>query len=325
MNFVLQPWFIFFLAVSGWVNREQAQVIEYLMTENRVLREKLGRNRILLNDDQRRRLAVKGKVLGRKMLSDVATIVTPDSILRWYWSLIGQKWDYSHRRRCTLGRPRIQDEVVQCIVRFATNNKGWGYDRIQGALKSVGYYISDTTVGNVLKNHGIEPAPDRNKSTTWKEFLKSHWEVMGATDFTRIEVLMPWGLESYYILVAMKLSTRRIEIAGITRYPDTQWVQQVGSNLLDDYDGFLLDIRYLKLDRDTQFLPLRGMLEHSDTEVVLLPPRSPNLNAYVERYMRSMKSECLDKFIFFGEKSLRRALITISLNRALKLGMPMVR
>ena len=194
------------------------------------------------------------------------------------------------------------------IVRFAKENKSWGYDRIQGALKNVGYHISDTTVGNVLKDHGIEPAPNREKQTRWKEFLKAHWEVMGATDFTTVEVWKPWGLETYYILVVMKLSTRKIEIAGITTNPNGVWMKQMGRNLLDSYDGFLLDVRYLILDRDTIFQPFSGFLEDSDTNVILLPPWSPNLNAYCERYMKTMKSECLNKMIFFGEKSLRRAV-----------------
>jgi putative transposase len=148
MNFVLQPWHIWILSVSAWVNREQAQVIEYLMTENQVLREKLGKKRILLNDDQRRRLAVKGKVLGRKALSGIATIVTPDTILRWHRQLIAKKWDYSSRRQSQIGRPRIRKEIVLLIIRMAKNNSGWGYDKIQGALKNVGYHVSDTTVGN---------------------------------------------------------------------------------------------------------------------------------------------------------------------------------
>ena len=161
MNFILQPWHIMILAVSAWVNREQAQAIEYLMAENKVLREKLGKGRILLNDDQRRRLAVKGKVLGRKALSGIATIVTPDTILRWHRELIARKWNYSHLRKSTFGRPRLREKIVLLIVRMAKENASWGYDRIQGALKNVGYHISDTTVGNVLKDHGIEPAPDR--------------------------------------------------------------------------------------------------------------------------------------------------------------------
>jgi len=262
----------------------------------------------LLNDDQRRRLAVKGKVLGRKALHEIATIVTPDTILRWHRQLVAKKWDYSNRRQTTAGRPRLREKIVLLIVRMAKENGGWGYDRIQGALKNVGYHISDSTIGNVLKDHGIEPAPDREKQTTWKEFLKAHWDVMGATDFTTVEVWKPWGLETYYILVVMKLSTRRIEIVGITTNPDATWVQQMGRTMIDCYDGFLLGTRYLILDRDTKFAPLCGVLENSDTEVILLPPRSPNLNAYCERFMRTLKTECLNKMIFFGEDSLRRAL-----------------
>jgi transposase InsO family protein len=308
MNFILQPWHIVLLALSAMIDGEWDRAIDYLLMENQVLREKLGRGRILLNDDQRRRLAVKGKVLGRKALHDIATIVTPDTILRWHRQLVAKKWDYSHRRQSTAGRPRLREKIVLLIVRFAKENRSWGYDRIQGALKNVGYHISDSTISNVLKEHGIEPAPNRGKQTKWKEFLKAHWEVMGATDFTTVEVWKPWGLETYYILVVMKLSTRRIEIAGITTNPDGEWMKQMGRNLLDSYDGFLVDIHYLILDRDTIFQPFSGLLRDSDTKVILLPPRSPNLNAYIERYMRSMKSECLNKMIFFGEKSLRRAV-----------------
>lgn len=184
----------------------------------------------------------------------------------------------------------------------------WGYDHIQGTLKNLGFRISDTTVGNVLKEHGIEPAPMREKKTTWKKFLKSHWKVMGAADFTTVEVWTCSRLITYYILVVMKLSTRRIEIAGVTPDPDTAWMQQMGRNLTDCYDCFLNNIGYLLLDRDMKFLPFCGVLESTNTEVTLLPPRSPNLNAYAERYMRSMKSECLNKLIFFGETPLQRAL-----------------
>jgi transposase InsO family protein len=308
MSFILHPWHIVLLALSTMMDGERDKAIAYLSMENQVLREKLGKGRILLNDDQRRRLAVKGKALSRKALSEVAMLVTPDTILRWHRQLVARKWDYSNRRQSTVGRPRLREKIVLLIVRIARDNGGWGYDRIQGALKNVGYHISDTTIGNVLKDHGIEPVPDREKKTTWKEFLSAHWEVMGATDFTSVEVWKPWGLETYYILVVMKLSTRKVEIAGITTNPNAAWVQQMGRNMIDFHDGFLLGTKYLILDRDTKFAPLCGVLENTDTEVILLPPRSPNLNAYCERYMRTMKSECLNKMIFFGEKPLRRAL-----------------
>lgn len=159
MDFVLQPWQLYLVILAGWMNRQQQVVIEYLRTENQVLKEQLGKKRILLNDDQRRRLAVKGKILGRKLLTEVGTLFTPDTILRWHRQLVAQKWDTSAKRQP--GRPRIRQVIVDLILRFAKENPSWGYDRIQGALANVGYHITDTTVGNVLKAHGIEPAPQR--------------------------------------------------------------------------------------------------------------------------------------------------------------------
>jgi putative transposase len=278
LEFVLKPWCLVVLFLAALLNREQEMAIAYLRAENQVLREKMGKGRILLNDDQRRRLAVTGKALGRKALSEVAGIVTPDTILHWPRQLVARKWDYSDRRKSG-GRPRTKQEKVELVLRMAQENPTWGYDRIQGALKNLGVVLSDTTVGNILKEHGIEPAPERKKKTTWKTFLKAHWDVLSAADFTSVEVWTGKGLVTFYVLVVMNLSTRRIEIAGVTTNPDGAWVQQVGRNLTDD-DGFLKDTKYLLLDRDTKFCPLRDVLESTDTEVVLLPPRSPNLKDY---------------------------------------------
>ena len=307
LEFVLKPWHLVVLYVASQLNREQQRIIEYLQVENEVLREKLGKKRILLNDDQRRRLAVKGKVLGRKVLRGLATIVTPDTILRWHRELVAKKWDYSERRK-KVGRPRTKQEIADLIVRMAKENPTWGYGHIEGALKNLGITLCDTTVGNILREHGIEPAPERARKTTWKTFLKAHWETLGAVDFTTIEVWTRGGLVTFYILVAMRVATRRIEIVGITPNPDAPWVQQMARNLTDCYDGFFLDTRYVLIDRDTKFLPFRGVLEGSDTKAVVLPPKSPNLNPHIERFMRSMKSDCLGNMIFFGEKSLQRAL-----------------
>ena len=134
MNFVLQPWQLYLAILAGWVNRQQQDAIAYLRTENGVLREKIGKKRILLNDDQRRRLAVKGKVLGRKRLHEVGTLFTPDTILRWHRQLVAQKWDYSGRRKSTIGRPRVRQVIVDLVLHFAKENPSWGFDRIQGAL-----------------------------------------------------------------------------------------------------------------------------------------------------------------------------------------------
>jgi transposase len=169
MNFILQPWQLLLVILAGWINRQQQEVIEYLRTENQILKESHPKKRIPFTDDQRRRLAVKGKALGRKRLGEIGTMVTPDTILRWHRQLVAQKWDYSHRRT-KAGRPRMSREIVELILRMARENPSWGYDRIKGAIANLGHRISDTTVGNILKQHGIEPAPERRRKTTWKQF-----------------------------------------------------------------------------------------------------------------------------------------------------------
>ena len=135
MAFVLQPWQLCLIILASWINREQQNVIEHLMTENRVLKEKLGNGRILLNDEQRRRLAVKGKILGRRLLREFGTLFTPDTILRWHRQLVANKWDYNDRRKIRVGRPRVRKVIVDLVLKFAQENSTWGYDRIQGARR----------------------------------------------------------------------------------------------------------------------------------------------------------------------------------------------
>jgi transposase InsO family protein len=300
MKFVLQPWQLLLVVLAGWINRQQQDVIEYLRTENQILKESHGKRRIPLTDHQRRRLAVKGKILGREALGEIATVVTPDTILRWHRQLVAQKWDFSHRRT-KVGRPRTSQEIVELILRMARENPGWGYDRIEGALANLGHKISDTTVGNILKEHGIEPAPERRRKTTWKAFLKAHWDVLGATDFTMIEVWTKGGLVTIYLLFVMEVGTRRVHFAGSTTNPTEPWMKQVARNPTYSFDGFLLGARYLIMDRDSKFCEsFRSILEQADVDPVKLPARSPNLNAHMERFMRSLKSECLNRMIFFG-------------------------
>ncbi|QDU92356.1 integrase core domain-containing protein [Lignipirellula cremea] len=307
MSFVLQPWQLLFAILSGWIHHRQQQIIEFQNDQIQSLLKQMGKKRISLTDDQRRILAVKGKALGRNTLRELTTIVTPDTILRWHRELVAKKWDHSEKRK-SVGRPRIRQLIVDLILRFAQENPSWGYDRIQGALANVGYHISDTTVGNVLKQHGIEPAPDRQRQTTWTTFLKAHWDVLAAIDFTTIEVWTKVGLVTYYLLFVIELKTRRVHLAGCTPHPDEPWMTQIARNLTD-YEGFLLGKRYLLMDRDTKFsLAFRHILKREGVEPLLLPPRSPNLNAFIERFMRSLKSEALSRMIFFGENSLRRAV-----------------
>jgi putative transposase len=207
MNLILQPWQLLLLIVASWTNEEQQRVIEYLRTENQILKERLGKKRILLSNDQRRRLAVKGKTLGRRLLEQFGTLFTPDTILRWHRQLVAQKWDFSNRKKKKIGRPRVRQVIVDLILQFAKENPLWGYDRIQGALANVGYRISDTTVSNILKAHGIEPAPIRKRTGSWETFLKSHWDVLASIDFTTVEVWTRKDLlrSTYYLLWSSRL------------------------------------------------------------------------------------------------------------------------
>jgi putative transposase len=307
MSFLLRPWHILLVTICGLLNQRQQQIIEFQNAQIDALLKKLGRKRLLLDDNQRRLLAVKGQAIGRKALFELTTIVTPDTILRWHRQLVARKFDSSDKRKP--GRPRIRQEIVDAIVRFARANSTWGYDRIQGALRNLGYHIADSTVANVLKAHGIEPAPDRQRTQSWATFLKAHWDSIFATDFTTVEVWTRNGLVTFYVLAVMHLKTRRVHIAGITPSPNARWMKQVCRNLNDCEDGFLKDASYLIVDRDTRFIAMRQFLEeNTNTKVVLLPPKSPNLNAYMERWFRSLKTECLDRMIFFGRKSLENAV-----------------
>ena len=170
---ILHPWQLLLVCLAGWLQREQQQVIEFYQAQLEALLQAQGKKRIILTDDQRRVLAVKGKLLGRKALTELTTIVTPDTILRWHRKLVAQKWDYSHRRK-KLGRPCTAREIQTLVLRFARENADWGYDRIQGALAHLGHEIADQTVGNILKAHGLEPATDRKSKTSWKTFLAAH-------------------------------------------------------------------------------------------------------------------------------------------------------
>ena len=200
--------------VAGWLQRHQQQVIAYLQEENRVLKAQLGGHRLRLTDTERRRLAALAHPLGRKRLTALATLVTPETLMRWYQRLIAQKFDGS-KHRGQLGRPPVAEEVERLAVQMAEENSTWGYRRIQGALANLGHHIDAITVRNILRRHHMEPAPQRRKAgMSWAQFLKMHWEVLAATDFFTVEVATWHGLVTYYVLVVMELATRRVQVAA---------------------------------------------------------------------------------------------------------------
>jgi hypothetical protein len=292
--------------VTGTVDQELLARNEYLAAENRIIKAQL-RGRLRLSDSERGALGEIGHRLGRKVLADVATIARPDTILGWYRKLIARKFDGSKARRGP-GRPRIKREVEQLIIRMASENRDWGYDRIAGALANLGHEISDQTVGNVLRRHGLPPAPERKRTTTWAAFIRTHVALLAGTDFFTAEVLTLRGLVTYYVLFFIHLESRRVYIAGITVHPNEPWMKQIARNVTMDDCGALRDCRYLLHDRDTKFTRSFRVIIGSGRVEPLAPAHSPNLNAYAERWVRSVKEECLSKVILFGERSLRRAL-----------------
>src|SRR5438128_1923072 len=293
--------------VAGGLQRQQAGTIDYLKAENRMLRERLGGGRIIFTDAERRQLAEKARVLGRMALRELGTIVTPDTLLRWHREPVARKWTFVERRRP--GRPRTGEELVLLVVRMATENRTWGYTRIQGAMANLVHKLGRGTIRSILKDRGIEPAPERGKGMPWSVFLKAHWKALAASDFFTVEVWSWSGLVTYYVLFVMEVATRRVCIAGITKHPDTQWMLQMARQLTDAVDGILLGKRYLILDRDTKYNQVfRDFVKREGIEVIRLPPRSPNLNAYAERWVRGVREECLSKVIPIRQAMLRRVL-----------------
>jgi len=248
---------------------------------------------------------MKAQKVGRKGLSQIETLVTPDTLLRWHRQLIARKYDGSKKR--SPGRPRTAAEIGELILRMARENPRWGYTRIRGALYNVGHEVGRNTIKRILLEHGFDPV--RRRGISWKTFLKAHWGAIAATDFFSVEVLTRSGLIRYFVLFVIDLKTRRVEIAGIVQQPEKEWMKQIARNLTDCEEGFLNGCRHLIHDRDPLFSrSFRAILKSSGVETVKLPARSPNLNAYAERFVRSIKSECLAQIIPLGERHLRHAV-----------------
>ena len=271
-----QPLQLLLVIFAGWINRHQLDVIEYLQEENRLLKEHLGGRRLRFTDAERRRLARKAHTLGRKALKDLDTLVTPNTLLRWYRELVVSKWNFSHRRGP--GRPRVMQTIVDLVLRMALENRSWGYTRIQGALANLGHEVGRGTIANILREYGIDPAPERDKHIPWSTFLRAHWECLVATDFLTVEVCTIKGLVTHYVLFFIDIASRAVKIAGITPLPDSRWMTQIAPNLIDLNGGFLRGKRYLILDRDTKYSDaFRSVLVREGIHVIRLPPRSPNL------------------------------------------------
>ena len=293
--------------VTGTVDQELPVRNEYLAAENRIIKAQL-KGRLRLSDAERSALRRDRSSPGaRKVLADIATIARPDTILGWYRKLVARKFDGSARRGP--GRPRINREVEQLIIDMASENRDWGYDRIAGAFGQPGVRDFRSDGWQCLRRHGLPPAPERRRTTTWAAFIRTHQALLAGTDFFTAEVLTLRGLMTYYVLFFIHLESRRVDIAGLTVHPNEAWMKQIARNATMDDCGALRDCRYLLHDRDTKFTrSFRAIIASGRVKPLTSPARSPNLNAYAERWVRSVKEECLSKVVLFGERSLRRAL-----------------
>src|SRR5262245_55550169 len=289
--------------LTGWLERRERDAIAYLVEENRLLRHQLGGRRLRFTDADRRRLAVCAHRVGRATLREIATIATPDTLLRWHRQLIARKWTYAS----TPGRRGVMLEIQRLVVRMATENPTWGYTRMQGALKNVGHRVGRSTIRRILKAAGLPPVPQR--PTSWQTFLKAHWGVIAGADFFTTEVWTWRGLVTYYTVFVIDLASRRVQILGSTRHPEALFMQQIVRTLTMSEDGARQRVHFLICDRDRKWSgDVRRQLRDAGTRVVVTPERAPNANAYAERFVRSIKEECLDRLIPIGERHFRHAV-----------------
>ena len=235
------PWKRMLAYITGSVNEDLLRRIEYLLEENRVLRNQID-SRILLTDNERGILAEKAIAFG-KLMADTVSIVKPETILKWHRRLVAKKFDGSRFRK-RHGRPPIKAEIEDLVIRLARDNPAWGYDRIAGAIHNLGHHISDQTVGNILQRNGLGSSPERRRNTTWSDFIRRHREVLWATDFFTTEIWTRWGLTTYYVLFFIHVRTRRIVLGGMSQNPNEEWMKQTARNVTG-WEGELGGAHYL--------------------------------------------------------------------------------
>lgn len=288
-------------------------VNEELVIQNQMLMVQVRELKRLVNGRPRysvyfkMQMARLGRILTPESLAKACVVIQPSTVLNWYHKLVKRKHDHSDKRQA--GRPRISAALEQLIVQFALENPRWGPKRIVGMLNHLGTKVCTQTVVNVLKRHGIRPGPGKGSGMTWNEFISAHKDLIVATDFFTAEVMTLKGLVTYYVLFFIDLNTRIVKIAGITQHPNEMWMAQIARNLTMDDEPLFVGKKYLIHDGDTKFCgQYKRILRDAGIRCKKTLPYCPDMNAYAERWIRSIRNECLDHLILLGEGSLRRAV-----------------
>jgi putative transposase len=229
-------------------------------------------------------------------------LVTPSTLLRWHRELVARRWTFPHTGR---GRRGLDDQVVELVVRLATENSRWGYLRIVGECRRLGVRVSASSVRRILRRHRLGPAP-RRSGPTWTQFLRAQAGGLLATDFFTVDTV---GLTRLYVLFVVEVERRKVHLAGITAHSASAWVTQQARNLLMDLDDRVDRFRFLIRDQDTKFTAaFDAVFAAAGVEVVKIPPRAPKANAYAERWVRTVRHECLDWTLIWSQRQMHQVL-----------------
>ena len=283
--------------------------IGYLLEKLRIVTEKLkattGRKTIELSDDDRRRLAQKAHVLNEHLLATIEDTWMPETLTEWYQRLIAEKYNSYRIGDKKRGRPKTPVEVIDQVIRFAKENPSWGCDRIASCIRNLGYQVSERTVRRILQEQGLLPT-DWDRKGDWQRFFDAHRDVLAATDFLTYELLTPLGLVREHVLFFENVTSREVWCGGIARNPNGNWMAQVARNQTDAIDGRLNGMKYLIHNRDPLFQGrFDRYIEDSGCRIKRLPPRPPELNGYMESFIKTIKQECLAHLILTSETQLR--------------------
>ena len=269
-----------------------------------------GRKRPELSDSDKRRLAQKGRFLNDFLLASIETEWAPGTIRYWFDTLVGAKYDSTKNpNQKKRGRKPVSQEIVDEVLKLAKNNPDWGYERIAGTMRYLGYDVCASTVRHILNDYGIVPDPERRLRGDWEQFIETQQYSTASTDFAQVERLTPFGLVRESLLFFMDIGSREVRLGGIVHAPDSNCTTQIARNMCDMWDGFLLGKKYLIHDRDSLFNKrFDSVFESIGITIKKLPPFTPQMNSRMENFIRAIKTECLDKMIITSEQQLRLAV-----------------